>query len=343
MGIRHIPGLIVATSLACAPLVGAAAQGNQPASADKTAASTTVGEVVVKGARKTKPSAAFQQAVSGFVAAQSQPSHIGLLARYMTPVCPSVVGLTQRFAEYISQRITEVAAQAGAPRGSCLRSNVRVVFTSQPQKLMDYVRAKDPGLLGYHFLQEERTLAAFQGPIDAWHMTGTRGWDGASWADDATNQKDPNVAKGGHYATASLGAGRLRGTVSSEFLFALVVVDSARVEKLPIGRIADQIAMMVLTNPKRSRTCSALPTLLDSLNPDCPASASLVSFSPYDEALLKGLYASDAQATGATQRNDIAQRIEANGPPPPAPPASAIPPAPAPATNGVNAVWIAHS
>lgn len=314
MDAERILHLVIAAMLAFAPLsFGGAAVAQPAAPAGRTAATATVGEVVVTARRSAAAAKAFSRAVSGFVTAQSQPNPTGLLSRWMSPICPTVVGLTPGSADFVSRRITEVAARVGAPRGRCGRSNVRVVFTAEPQKLMDYVRDKFPDLLGYHFAPQEKALAAFQEPIDAWHATGTRDEHGAGFADDPYNQKDPQVASGAYYALSGASGSRLKGAASSEFLFALVVIDSRRAGTQPIGRIADQVAMLVLTNPKRPKACSPLPTLLDSLDPACPASASLIAFTPYDEAFLKGLYSSNPEEKAALERGEVARRIEAAG------------------------------
>jgi hypothetical protein len=276
-----------------------------------------VGEVIVQGRKAAKGPESFAREVQGFVAAQAQPSPIGVLSRWMTPICPTVVGLTPTFTDLVVKRIGDVAARMGAPHGRCGRSNVRVVFTAQPQQLMDYVRARLPDLLGYHFLAQEDKIATFQEPIDSWHLTATRDESGARHVDDPYNQKDPVVASGGSYVVGKASASRLTGAVASDFKFALVVVDSSRVGKQPIGRIADQIAMLVLTNPKRPKACSPLPSLLDSLDSSCPESASIAGLTPYDEAFLKALYSSDPEEKLALERGEIAGRIRKLGPPDP--------------------------
>lgn len=305
------------TALAAAALAAGGtvrAQTPAPPAANGSAAGQPVGEVVVKG-EMARPPASFSRAVQGFVASSSQPSPVGTLSRWMSPVCPSVVGMTRPYAEFLIQRIGDIAARAGAPRGKCARSNVRIVFTAQPQQLMDYVRAKEPDLLGYHFATQEKVVGRFQEPIDAWHITRTRDEAGGSHIDDPYNQKDPAVAKGGSYVVGSSNASRLVGAASSDFKFALVVVDSARVGKQPLGRIADQVAMLVLTNPRRPKACSPLPSLLDSLDPACPASATVAAMTPYDEAFLKALYSTDPQEKLALERGEIARRVGGQGPP----------------------------
>lgn len=308
--------------LAASALALGAAQA-QTASPPANSSSTTVQSVVVQG-KKAQPPESFARAATKYVQSQAQPSPIGTLSRWMSPICPKVFGLDPRFADLVAQRIKDVAKQAGAPLGYCDVANVEVVFRSDPQHFMDEVRDKYPDMLGYHWAGQEKALATFQEPIDVWHATGTRDATGNTYADDPYYSKDPPAAadSGDSYVVA---ARRVRqrwdtsrltvGAGASVFRFALVVVDSKQVGTEPIGRIADQIALLVLTNPKRPKTCSPLPTLLDALDPDCPASASLADFSPYDLDFLKGLYATKAEDPVAFERSDIARNIEKAGPP----------------------------
>jgi hypothetical protein len=302
--------------LAASALAWAGAAQAQPAPPAASGAGTTVQSVIVQG-KKAEPPESFARAATKYVQSQAQPSPIGALSRWMSPICPKVFGLEPRFADMVAQRIKDVAKQAGAPLGYCDVANVEVVFRPDPQHFMDEVRDKYPDMLGYHWMAEEKALATFQEPIDVWHTTGTRDATGNTYPDDPYYSKDPpamvnpnrRIRQRWNTSRLTVGAG------ASVFRFALVVVDSKQVGSEPIGRIADQIALLVLTNPKRPRTCSPLPTLLDSLDPACPASASLADFSPYDLNFIKGLYATKAEDPIDFERSDIARNIEKAGPP----------------------------
>ncbi len=296
---------IVSGTLAAA-LLAFGATHSHAASADK--ANTTVGEVVVEGQRAPKLGS-FSPLVTKFVGAHAKTSPIGTLARWQVPVCPGTIGLAPAYGAFVSKRIVEDAARMGAPRKpACGRhANVMVIFTTVPQQLMDDVREHHDWLLGYHFVNQEKALATFHGPVEAWHVSGSL------WAASGTTSLDDPYANGKNSATHGAAPwmrvgdeSRLKYDRSDGFVFTLVVVDANQIEDQPIGTVADQIALWILSDPRSPRSgCSTLPSLLDKLDPACAESASLETFSPYDEGFLKGLYRSNGEEHVALERGEI--------------------------------------
>jgi hypothetical protein len=285
---RALMALFVAGSLSAA---GAAA-------APAVDPSAPVGTVVVTGHRQAKPQS-FPEAVAGYVRGHGAPSRIGQLTRWLDPVCPKTEGLPDAFNGFVSRRISEVAARVGAPGpGACTEDNVLVIFTTLPQTLMDNVRKDHPELLGYHFVAQAQGLAAFKGPIQAWHLTATRAPNGQAFLDEGDYQGPPGAA-----------GSRLTNHLKSEFAFVLVVADATATANLPAGAVADHIAALALSQPASQGGCSPLPSILDSLDAACPQSAAAQSLTPYDEAYLKGLYASDPEALLAFERSTIGDRL----------------------------------
>ncbi len=243
--------------------------------------STTVGQVVVQGrslqARKT-----FQKAVAQFLHDAGRPGPFGQISRWGGPVCPTTAGLSAAMNSFISQRIREIAARVGAPdSGDCAKGGgVMVLFTTQPDQLMADVRKHHPGLLGYHYVGETRSLAAFQPPMKSWYVTTTR-IPGTDFV-----MLDRAYAPGPPGGTAS----HIPLPLQSRFAFALVVVDANLVEGQAIGSVADRIAMLALSKPAPRTGCSALPSVMDFLDPLCRGAA-VEGLTEYDEAYLKALYA----------------------------------------------------
>ncbi len=273
--------------------------------------STTVGTVVVQGRAGGKHSQSFPTKATQFVRSHAQTSPIGTLARWMDPICPATVGIDPAIGRFVVERILEVAMRVGAPGSKqCIRPNVMVVFTTVPQELMDDVRDHHNSLLGFHYRPEENALATFHTPIEAWHMTAAR-WanGGLKTIDDVNaNAKTPGL-EGSPPAIPVWDFSRIKIERADEFVTALIVVDANAVEDQPVGAIADHIAMLALSDPGVRHGCSPLPSLMDALDPACPSSASLDSLSPYDEAFLKGLYASNAEEVLQAERGSIMLRI----------------------------------
>ena len=103
----------------------------------------------------TKPSDAT---IRNFEETRAQPTYVlGRMARWTKKVCPMTMGLGDKYAKYVTQRIKQVAMAVGASVNAdpgC-RPNIEVMFTLNPQILMDNVRKDQSLLLGYHHNERE--------------------------------------------------------------------------------------------------------------------------------------------------------------------------------------------
>ena len=270
------------------------------ASSAQKAESTTVGEVVVRAPAPSIPRS-FARSVEKFVHDVGRPGPVGQISRWATPVCPVTVGLTPAFDSFVNRRIKEIAARVGAPSRDACRggANVMVAFTPQPDELMADVRKHHEGLLGFHYIVETRSLAAFEPPMKSWYVTATRIADSDfAMIDQAYASHEP--PQGGSHIPPPL---------KSEFAFVLVVVDANLLEGQAIGPVADRIAMLVLSKPALREGCSPLPSILDFLDPKCPPGRSADGLTIYDEAYLKALYAHKGSETRSFERGSIAKRM----------------------------------
>jgi hypothetical protein len=108
------------------------------------------------------------EAVPHFVSSHVTPSTvIGQLTRWRTGICPVTNGLSAAMNAFVTARILAVAEAVGAPHQSppnC-KSNVRILFTLEPQALLGALLKKDSRLLGFHYPQQEKRLATVEHPI----------------------------------------------------------------------------------------------------------------------------------------------------------------------------------
>lgn len=85
-----------------------------------------------------------QNGIAGIVAANSFHSptvdHIG---RWSHPICPKIFGMPADDAKFIVNRLLEVAQEVGAPvaRDRPCKANIEIVFTADPQSLMNQIAA----------------------------------------------------------------------------------------------------------------------------------------------------------------------------------------------------------
>ena len=242
--------------------------------------------------------------VNRFVEAHSATSRIDQLSRWAGPVCPQTGGLTAPFDAYVTARVKAVAASVGAPvdkhpnRNFPCKTNLLIVFTTTPQALLDDVRKHHPQMLGFHYAAQAQRLATVSHPIQAWYMTGTAPEGGEVEIDDEF-----------HRLPAGSAGSRLTSRISSQFMGVLVVIDATKIVGHQIGAIADSAAMLSLAHATQAKGCSDLPTVLDFLNPDCPAATDPPGLTRYDVAYLKGLYSTDPEQHLAAQRSEIGSRI----------------------------------
>ena len=293
-------------------LFGAAAilaiiPGSASAQALAPAPNTTLEGLTVVGPKqpdaKELPSIIFK-----FVQSHGAPGRIDQLTRWGVAPCPTTAGLPESFNTFVSKRVTEVATQVGAPtiKNPTCRMNLLIVFTDQPQALLDRVRRRRPQLLGFHYAAQAKRLATVNRPIQAWYVTGTAS-SRPSYGDETgglAKLDDP-------FERTPCGAAgsRLTSHVSSQFLAILVVVDTTRTGGLPIGAIADQVALLSLTRPAQPRPCGALPSILDVMNPDCPSDRGVQALTDWDLAYLRALYRVDPEEYRSTQQGRIVGRM----------------------------------
>lgn len=297
--VKLAASLAVAICLSLAGLLAAdPVHAQPPPSGPERPPAKTVEPLTVTAPNKLTPQEA-EALATRFVRALSEPSRLGQLSRWTMRPCSKVMGLPDEFDGFIRTRIDTLADEVGAPKATaaCGQNNVLVVFTTEPQKLVDFISRRRSELLGFHYAAQTKRLTTFKGPIQAWYVTAT-------------------VAGYTHYLDEEFspmpggGAGsRLSAGLSSALDAVLIIVDSGKVAGQPIGRIADDVAMLTLARSPVSRGCRELPTILDALKPDCAPSASLETLADADRAYLKGLYSADPRQFVQLQKSEIASSV----------------------------------
>jgi hypothetical protein len=156
------------------------------ASAQSPAPQTAAPSLPVENVIVTEPRLRTEKALDSFIIAHAAPSPwLRKIARWKAGICPLTIGLPDKFNLYITQRVIKIAMAAGAPldKNEPCRPNVLVLATPQPQALLDFVRAKRPALLGFHYKSQTQDIATVRRPIQAWYSTATEDFDGFVIAD----------------------------------------------------------------------------------------------------------------------------------------------------------------
>jgi len=286
-------------------------------------AAPPVENVTVTGART-------RQAIEGFVQSLATPTRAtDKIARWQKDICPIALGLKPGFLAFITKRLKDVAAQVGAPVNnspSC-QKNIAIIFTTAPQALIDNVRKKTPGLLGYYDNQDQLdTLAKVRRPIQAWYTTATQDVAGQITVDSGRTAGMglmlsvpctllyPGFASGGicyfqpsgaHGAAVS--GTRLGDGLRSGLYNVIIVVDPAKLADNEIGALADYIAMLALAQVKTQDTCQPLDSILNLLADGCPRPAALTA---NDIGYLTALYKMSPESSIQVQRNEMAYQMQ---------------------------------
>jgi hypothetical protein len=281
-----------------------------PASAQP--ASPPVENVIV-----TAPKLRPEEALNQFVLAHAAPSpRLQKVARWNTGICPVSLGLSAKLNQYISQRIVRFAMMAGAPldgREPC-HPNVAVLATDQPQVLLDFIRTKRPGLLGFHYKARAQALATMNLPVQAWYSTATQDFYGFLYADlpllDA-NQQQPGAAgiPGGVHVSGFRNKGEGAG-LKSQFGAAIILVDKTKIAGMEIGALGDYIAMLALSQGTSYDTCQEVPTITNLLAPGCAAELKPTALTDIDATYLRGLYKMDPAGSFMMERGSIAYQMK---------------------------------
>lgn len=272
-----------------------------------------------------------EAAIAKFVEGMTVPTRVaGKMARWKDGVCPIVVGLPPDAARRMAGKIRALAAEVGAPvnpKDTC-PGNVEVIFTGQPQALLDYVRIMYPVLLGYYDNSAQADkLATATRPIQSWYITKT--------IDLRGNAQVDGVKKGGGgvritMPVAGYGSGgppmpaqvlemnmpdatltnvtgsRLGDGLSSALSNVMIVADISKLVGRDAENVYDYIAVLALAQITPPDACQPLPSILNLFATGC-SGAVLTSA---DTAYLRALYKVTATNTFATQRQEMDDRMK---------------------------------
>jgi hypothetical protein len=296
-----------------------------PAAASDPAGTAVPGVTVIA----PKPPASVRvvptPAIRGFVKSHAAPSRTGQLTRWRRSVCPETVGLTAQMNDFVSQRVKNVAAAVGAPGGRC-KTDVEIIFTSEPQRLLDSIRKKAPVLLGFHYRAQLLNLARFSHPpIQAWYVTATQGslgghgglgtgqLSGALGTDDGADLSGAAVDDDCCPTPGGAAGSRFTEGLSNQIAAVMVIADSRAVEGRTIGSIADYVAMLVLSKVDPAGGCGELASIVNLMADQCGQDVKADALTDSDIAYLKALYSIDMTRFRWVQQDSIADLMATGG------------------------------
>ena len=219
-----------------------------------------------------------------------------LVSSWETPICPKVVAEDPDHAEYIRQRLLEVAAEVpfSADADEKCSANLFVVVTSASAEFVAEWKKRDPGMFIWRprrgVSRSPETL-----PVRTWHNVAIEPAGGIliGGAGEAPKLKTTG------------GSTRIVSPVSENLQSVLVLVDTNRTAGVTLRQLADYIAMVSFSKVDLDvdfgRSNSILRLFADDgiVRPD--------SLTTWDLAFLRGLYRQSFEAV--QQRQAITNRM----------------------------------
>jgi hypothetical protein len=258
---------------------------------------------------KMPPEKALHDFIGSYTA--SSPT-LSKVTRWHAGVCPGVTGLPASWNSSVAARLRAIAGEAGAPvdKEGC-RINIDIVFTRNPQVLLDGVRDTKPFYLGYHDVAREKQLATVSHAVQAWYMTQTVDSRGGIYTDDKLHP-DGIYLGPFHFPNAHVeqaNASRLGDGRRSELMHVMVVVNLEKVDGVKLAALADDVAMLALAQTAAFEVCQPVVSIAN-LTAPCDAALKTDTLSNSDQAYLHALYAIDPNDSLIQQRGQIAYEMK---------------------------------
>lgn len=270
-------------------------------------------ENVIVTAPAQRPEDALNQFIISHAAATPL---LRKIARWKVGICPLTIGLPDKLNTFIDQRIIRTAMMVGAPldkREPC-RPDLLVLATDRPQALLDFVRAKRPDLLGFHYRPQRQKLATMRRPIQAWFSTATEDFYGFISADLPSWDLGYGVMSSGYDAlgfwSPHVSGNRTGNGLKSELTAGIIIVDKTRIAGQEIGALADYIAMLALAQAQSYDACQPVPTINNLLAAGCDQALKPAGITDIDANYLRGLYKMDAGLSFLGERASIAYEMK---------------------------------
>ena len=275
---------------------------------DETAKSA---EIVVQGIKTRK------QRVRDFAKTLTPARMDDQFGRFMSPVCPAVIGLPVQEGEPIADRFRAVAKASSVPLAAkpCV-ANILLIAVKNKRKFIESLPRSTPGLV--HDLRPKRIAALAQSPspVAAWQVVGILDENGLAPGGTKIDADNPGLAAA---VFDSNSASRLKKSTQAGFLVSVLVVERTALARMTTRQFADYAAMRTLApvdplsfrhelagNPSADLPAPSILSLFDKkLSPEeAPPSVTW-----WDFAFLQALYEIRMDKAAIFQRSEIQSRM----------------------------------
>lgn len=250
------------------------------------------------------------------------PSREDQLARFENRVCPGVVGLGQRQAQFmvdrIAQRALEIDLEVGRP--GC-KANVLVLVTADGASAARSIVEEQEYLMASDNLRENlntrgddalQDFIATSRPVRWWHVAQTETTDGdvLGHTNPYGRTRSTNMQEfRGAEVTRPSGSnfGRLSRRTLQAMRNVVVIIDTQRVGDVRLDALADYVAMVALAQTEPGADTAGYDTILNLFSETRDGQSGMTE---WDLAYLQGLYTGRGNALDSTwQSRTIARRM----------------------------------
>ena len=287
--------LLTAVALVASTLPSIAAAQQQPQQPQQHGA-----DIVVQGNKNP------QKKIQDFVK-ELTPAHIGSqLGRFLQPVCPRVLGLSDGENALVESRMRKVAASIGAPVApqKCV-VDVYVLIGGDKRETIQGIRKQFGDLVeGVPDSVLDRLETAPE-PVASWQIVGRIGSDGMPLASVANSQGDAVPM------ASTIGwASRITNVTRPQFLGSVLVIEAKALNGVDTRQLADYAVMRTLA-PTDSTHSVALPerSIIQLFDPGTSPETGPQSVTWWDYAYLKALYSTSNTVNAFQQRNEMASKM----------------------------------
>lgn len=242
-------------------------------------------------------------------------TRIGQLTRWHEPICVRSWGLPGEMNARIATRVMEIAESLGVPtnRADLCRPNVRIGFTGEPQTMIERAARRNRMIIGFHYAARRNDVMEVRLPVQAWYVTATGSGRGPSAetaaAPGVTDVDAGAIDDANERAPGGAAGSRLSAGLSSRLVHVLIFADTRHVAGEEADSIAELLAYLALAQTPVEEGCDRSDTILNLMNPSCPAERRPVTLTRQDSAYLRALYSVDPTWGPQLQRGTIVQRM----------------------------------
>lgn len=288
-------------------IIVSAGVGPVPAQAQQASPES---EIEVIGRRQTEEQA--RREANDFVRRTVSTSSDDPLARWVTPICPVVLGIQPEYAAIVERKIRALAkvAEIDTAQAPC-KTNIVVSFTTNARAVVQRIAKKSPRRLSEVQITDRSALLNGTAPVRWWYTTQEASVDGVGAVTSDSLAANSGTAEGGG---SSIGNGLptvqaysssiVRTQIVRALRSATVVIDVNLAQGVPLDAVAAYAAMVAFAEMKPAQTPPP-NSILGLFAPDTP----VASATDWDISFLKALYSIPAARAGWKQKRMLVGRI----------------------------------